>query len=222
MNEIGIVGKNFIDQNYIEVVGEAELEISPDIVYLKIVLKDKNNKDKKTLPEIEKNMISKLSEIGIDINKDLSFIDLESNLTEYFFKTNVLLTKTYQLIVHDVKSLQKTFLVFQELSVSDVSILKFEFKEIEKIRKEVQVLALKAAKEKAEVFANALNRKIGKAIFVQELQDKIETPNIRLSTHYEKAYYNGYGYGSQEQVGVTDIEFKSKLMCNFLTRFILD
>ena len=33
--------KNFIDQNYIEVTGTAEMEIVPDEIYLKIVLSEK-------------------------------------------------------------------------------------------------------------------------------------------------------------------------------------
>ena len=43
--------KNFIDQNYIEVTGTAEMEIVPDEIYLKIVLSEKD-KGKKSL---EKN-----------------------------------------------------------------------------------------------------------------------------------------------------------------------
>lgn len=33
--------KNFIDQNYIEVTGTAEMEIVPDEIYLKIVLSER-------------------------------------------------------------------------------------------------------------------------------------------------------------------------------------
>ena len=134
--------KNFIDQNYIEVTGKAELEISPDMIYLKIVLSDKNNKDKLTLPEIEKKMTDKLSEIGVDVNKDLSLIDFVSNLKAYLFKTDVILTKQYQLLVHDSKTLQKVFLEFQKLGISNVSIVKLEHSSIEQYRKDVKISAI--------------------------------------------------------------------------------
>lgn len=35
-------GKNFIDQNYVEVTGTAELEIVPDEIYLRIVISEKD------------------------------------------------------------------------------------------------------------------------------------------------------------------------------------
>ena len=36
--------KNFIDQNYIEVSGTAEMEIVPDQIYLKIVISEKDKR----------------------------------------------------------------------------------------------------------------------------------------------------------------------------------
>ncbi len=48
-------GKNFIDQNYIEVTGKAEMEILPDEVYLRILLNEKDFKGK-DFAEIEKSM----------------------------------------------------------------------------------------------------------------------------------------------------------------------
>ena len=34
--------KNFIDQNYIEVTGNSEMEISPDLIYIKILINEKD------------------------------------------------------------------------------------------------------------------------------------------------------------------------------------
>ena len=223
--------KNFIDQNYIEVTGKAELNILPDMIYLKIVLYDKNNKDKLTLPEIERKMISKLSEIGIDVNKDLSLLDFVSNLKSYLLKANtVLLTKQYQLIVHDAKILQKIFFEFQELGISNVSIVKLEHSEIERYRKEAKVFAIKAAKEKAEMLAIAINQKIGNAIYIQEADN--------LNRHTTSNAYAWQGVPSSNLIirGAssilsspsnepleTDIEFETiKVESTFLVRFALE
>jgi len=230
---ISIVGfaqtgeKNFIDQNYIEVTGKAEMEISPDLIYLKIVLSDRNNKNRETLPEIETKMISKLSEIGIDLDKDLSLIDFVSNLRAQLLRTNVILTKQYQLIVRDAKTLQTVFFEFQELGISNVSIEKLEHSEIEKFRRDVKIAAVKAAKEKAEVLAIALNQRIGKAIYVQEadnlnrntfsntLQGRIagvSTSNVRIR-----------GTSSSSSSMEIDIEFENIIIeSTFLVRFALE
>jgi len=219
-------GKNFIDQNYIEVTGKAELEISPDMIYLKIVLSDKNNKDKLTLPEIEKKMINKLTEIGINVNKDLSLMDFVSNLKVYLFKTNdVVLTKQYQLIVHDSKTLQKVFFEFQNLGISNVSIEKLEHSQIEQYRKDVKVSAVKAAKDKAEILAIALNQKIGKAIYVQEAENLNGNTMSNLlqgriaGVQVSNVTIKGTSDNSMEP----DIEFeKIKVESTFLVRFELE
>jgi len=213
--------KNFIDQNYIEVKGKAELEISPDMIYLQIVLSDKNNKDKLTLPEIEKKMTGKLSEIGIDINKDLSLMDFASNLQTYWLKSNdVMLKKQYQLIVHDSKTLQRVFFEFQKLGISDVSITKLENSKIEQYRKDVKVSAIKAAKEKAGLLAEALNQKIGKALFIQEtdnlnpyLASNTLQENVRMRTSTD----------SLNDPTAADIDFeKIKIESTILVRFELE
>jgi len=212
--------KNFIDQNYIEVTGKAELEISPDMIYLKIVLRDKDNKDKQTLPEMEKKMMDKLTEMGIDVNKDLSLVDFVSNLRSYLLKTNdVILTKQYQLLVRDAKTLQRIFLEFQHLGISNVSITKLEHSKIEQYRKEVKVLAVKAAKEKAEMLAIALNQKIGKAIYIREADDLIINRGYGLESNFLiKMPFDGY-FTSEEN----DIEFKKiKVESMFLVRFALE
>ena len=74
--------KNFIDQNYIEVTGKAELEIVPDMIFVKIQLSDKDNKDKLPLPEIEKKMMATLSDLGVNMEKDFSLGDFISNIMD--------------------------------------------------------------------------------------------------------------------------------------------
>ena len=218
--------KNFIDQNYIEVTGKAELEITPDMIYLKIVLSDKENKDKLTLPEIEKKMTEKLSEIGIDVNKDLSLIDFASNLKSYFIKSNVTLTKQYQLMVNDSKTLQKVFFEFQKLGISNASIEKLDHSKIEQYRKDVKVSAVKAAKEKAELLAVAISQNIGKALYIQEADNlNPHMPSNILSGRMSSANVKIKGVSSEllyETTSDIDIEFeKIKIASTILVRFEL-
>ena len=151
--------KNFIDQNYIEVSGKAEMEVIPDMIYLKIILSDKDNKNNMSLEKIDKAMISKLTEIGIDVGKDLSVKDLTSSFRQYWLsKNDIVLTKKYQLIVHDAKTLEKVYSEFRQLGISNVNIEKIDHSRMEQFRKEVKVNAIKAAKEKAESLAAAINQ----------------------------------------------------------------
>lgn len=161
--------KNFIDQNYIEVVGTAKMDVTPDLIYLKIILRERDNKNKQSLEAIESSMKNKLSEIGVDLTKDLYVKDFVSSFRSFFLsKTEIVLTKEYQLIIHDTKTLQKVFIEFQKLEISNVSIQKVDHTKMDQFRKEVKINAIKAAKEKAESLSTSINQTIGRAIFVQE------------------------------------------------------
>jgi uncharacterized protein len=214
--------KNFIDQNYIEVTGKAEMDIVPDLIYLKIILSDKDNKNKQSLIEIEKSMTSKLIEIGIDISKDLSIKDYASNFKLYWIsKSDIILTKEYQLIVHDTKALQQVYFEFQKLGISNVTIYKLDHSKIEQFRKEVKINAVKAAKDKAEALTMSINQTIGKAIYIQEfdnsylsaLQGKAAGANIRI---------RGVSSGYSSDNSNPDVEFeKINIQYSILVRFEL-
>lgn len=215
--------KNFIDQNYIEVTGQAEMEIVPDRIYLKIILSDKDNKNKQSLDEIEKSMISKLTEMGVDVSKDLSVKDYVSNFKSYWIsKTDVILTKQYQLIVHDAKTLQRIFLEFQKLGISNVSIEKLEHSKIEQYRKEVKVNAIKAAKEKAESLATAINQSIGKALYIHEdymnpylMSNTLEGKAAGMNIKIRGISSDFSGESSSAEIEFEKIKIESSIMVRF-------
>jgi uncharacterized protein YggE len=164
--------KNFIDQNYIEVTGKSEMEVTPDLIYLKILLNEKDNKNKQPLADRENQMLSKLRDIGIDTNKDLLMKDMASNFKDYLLiKSDILLSKEYQLLVRDGKTASKVFVELENIGISNVSIERIDNSEIQKFRKQVKIAAIKAAKEKSEALANAIGQNVGRAIFIQELDN---------------------------------------------------
>jgi uncharacterized protein len=209
--------KNFIDQNYIEVTGVAEMEITPDLIYVDIVLSENDNKNKISLPETESKMIGKLKEIGIDVTKDLSVRDFTSSFKDYWIsKTDVMLTKEYQLLLHDAKMLQKVFTQPKDLGISNLSINRFDHTKIEQFRKEVKVNAIKAAKEKAQFLTLAVDQTIGKAIFIQELNpgniiNQINERNANVLYMYK----NAVGDESEPDLSVDKIKLKYSILVRF-------
>lgn len=214
--------KNFIDQNYIEVTGKAELNIVPDLIYLKIILSDKDNKSKQSLDMIEKSMISKLTEIGVDLNKDLSIKDFASNFKNYWIsKSDIVLTKEYQLIVHETKTLQKVFFELQNLGISNLTIDKLDHSKIEKFREDVKNSAIRAAKNKAESLTSTIGQTIGKAIYIQELNDQYKINALSGRVAGVNIRVNGYSSENEEE-SMPDVEFdKINLQYSILVRFEL-
>lgn len=165
-------GKNFIDENYIEVTGKAEMEITPDEIYLKIIISEKDNKGKQTLEELEKLLIDKLQILNVDIEKNLTVHDISSNFKNYWIgKTDIFSTKEYQVLVNDATTAGKIFRELESVNISNITVDRLSHSKIEKYRQDVKIEAVKAAKVKAEALAGAIDQTIGKALFIQEIED---------------------------------------------------
>jgi len=161
--------KNFIDQNYIEVTGKAELDIVPDEIYIQIFISESDYKGKESLEMLEKNMLQKLQEIGIDLKKDFAVKDMSSNFKNYWLKkTDIFTSKEYQLIVHSAPIAGRVFRELEALGISNISIAKVDHSEMEKYKKEVKVNAIKIGKENAVSLAEAIGQTVGKALYIRE------------------------------------------------------
>lgn len=176
--------KNFIDQNYIEVSGKAEKEISPDEIYLKIIVNEKDSKGKESLEELEKEMIKKMSNTGLDVNQDLVIVDMASNFKNYWLKSaDIYSMKEYQLKCGDAATAGQVFRELESIGISNISIERIDHSELKKYQREVKVSAIKAAREKAEDLALAIDQEIGKAIHIQEqnFQPYRANSNVQMS-----------------------------------------
>ncbi len=186
MNSFSQLGsKNFIDQNYIEVSGKAEKEITPDQIYLKVVVNEEDSKGKQTLEELERGMIRKLTEIGIDVKEDLVIVDMASNFKNYWLKNkDIYSMKEYQVTCKDALTAGLVFQALESIGISNINIERIDHSEMDKFRQEVKVAAIKAAKEKAEALAGAIDQSIGKAIHILEQEHQMyraQTSNVQMS-----------------------------------------
>ncbi|MCG8410333.1 MAG: SIMPL domain-containing protein [Bacteroidales bacterium] len=210
--------KNFIDQNYIEVIGKAELKVVPDEIYLKIIIQESDFKGKIKLENLEKSMINKLSKIGVNVKTDLSIKDMSSNFKNYWLKSNAIYSmKEYEL---KVKKAQKAGEVFQELEklgISNITIDRIDHSQINKYKTNVKLKAIKIAKKKAILMTESINQSIGKAIYIQELN----TYPYRKESHMVANMSMSVRGFSGNKV-IPEIEFeKIKLEYSVLMRFVL-
>ena len=209
--------KNFIDQPYIEVSGFAETEITPDEIYLRIELSENDKGNRRRIEQQENNMLSKLRQLRIDIDKDLSVLNFSGFYRKKFLASNeVKKRKSYQLIVHDGKTMGEVFRALDNMDVSNFYILKTSHSKIEELKEENKVKALLQAKAKSESYAKALNQSIGKALYIQETSNN--------------NYYRTVGYADLEEMVVSkssepiaNLSLKPiKLTSNVLARFQLN
>ncbi|MFZ5939600.1 MAG: SIMPL domain-containing protein [Bacteroidota bacterium] len=207
--------KNFIDQPYIEVTGTAEMEVVPDLFYLKILINEQDSKNKTALADAEKKMLEKLTGLGVDINKDLFIKDISSDFKKYILQgKEIILQKEYRLTLRDPGTVARTFIELEKIGISNISIESVENSRITEYRKEVKISAIKAAHEKAGYLADAIGQESGKALYIQELNSSYQNEN----------YANSFvvrGYFAEENA-MPEFDFeKIKLEYSVLCRFEL-
>jgi len=205
--------KNFIDQNYIEVTGKAEMEITPDLIYIKVFLSEKDTKNKVTVPELEKQMIQKLKDIGIDTKKDLLVKDMSSNFKNYLLsKKEIILSKEYQVIVHDGKAASQLYVEMEKIGISNVSIEKLDHSKMEQFRREVKINAIKSAKDKAEALTAAIGQAIGRAIYIQEMDNFYGYPQVSNAI----MSYDSVGRADvQPEIDFEKLNISYSILCRF-------
>jgi uncharacterized protein len=205
------------DYMYIEVVGKASREITPDKIFINISLSEKDFKNK-SMRTIENDMVSALKSIGIDVKESLTVSDMLSNFKKHFIiKNDVRLSKDYQLIVKDGKTAAQAFIALQEKGISNVRIEKTENSKIEQFRNEIKVEAVKDAKNKAKMMVEAIDQVLGKAIKIEEQDNYYYAPrrNTILKSSVEV-----------DEMGaapdVIDVEFeKEKIEYSVRVRFLI-
>ncbi len=198
--------KNFIDQPYLETTAIVDTLISPDIIYIDILLREKDERNKISVEELEEKMAEKLKELGIDLQKQLTLSDLSSNFKKYFLKQkDIMKNKAYKLKVFDAQTAGRVIVGLEDVGISNVSLDKTEFSKIEELKLQLKSKAVLKAKAQADYLISPLNQKVTKALFITD-------------KYYQGRDYDGVldevvvlGYSakrSKEEYKPIEIEFK--------------
>ena len=156
--------KTFLDQPYIEVTGRAEMEVAPDEIYVRITINEQDSKGKTTVLQQEKDMVRRLKDLGIDVDKKLVVQDMMNAQ----LKKDVATSKSYRLEVNSATQLAHVFQALQTIGISDAAVERTDVSNMDELRQQVRGASAKAARQNAEILAAALGQKVGKAIFVQD------------------------------------------------------
>lgn len=158
-----------VTQGTIDVTGSVEREVTPDEIYVEIILDEKNEKMKVTIDKLEAEMIAQLKKIGVDIENDLSVSDMESQLKMRFVKRAKPRTAaSYELKVKDADMLAKAFDVLQEVGISNMEVVRVDHSKIKEIEQEMRIGAIIDAKDRATSIAAAIGQEVGKAVRISD------------------------------------------------------
>jgi uncharacterized protein YggE len=161
----------------ISVSGSSEMEVTPDIIYLSIslkeYLKDNNSKKKVDITTLENQLFAAVQKAGLD--KDNLTIN---NLSSYNYATekkknpDFLASKQYRLKVTDLNKWNDIIGAVDPKGVAYTNIESYDYSKIEALKKDLKVKALQAAKVKATYLVEALGDKLGSVIDIQEVNNE--------------------------------------------------
>lgn len=217
-----VVNSDLSCQPYIEVIGTAEKEVVPNEIYIGIVIKERyENRVKLSIESQEEKLRTALVAIGIDIS-NLYLSDADAGYVRVSWQTkDVLEKRNYTLKVSDAASVGKVFQELEKLQISDAFISGVSHSDIDELKKEIRISAIKAAKEKADYLLNALGEETGKPIFISE--NKNDVVQLRAP-----AFEGAISYRMSEMIDKVSttpenvIQFqKIKLSANILVRFTI-
>ena len=213
--------KSIYEKPFIEVSGQADTLVLPNKIWINVLLTEKDSKGKKSVEDLEKEMIQKLKEIGINTDKNVSVSDMSSNFKIYLLKQNdVFKSKSYSVLVGDAKTASKVFLGLEKIGISNVQIEKVEKDQQKNIRLLINEKAVLRAKQIAESLTKPLSQKVGNAIQINNFED---ISNQLMGNVAGIAIRTGGSDYSEESINQPNIEFeKIKIVSNVQVLFILD
>jgi uncharacterized protein YggE len=150
--------EGFKGEHFIEVTGSAEIEIEPNEITMLIKLREfEENRSKVLLEKIDKDFLAALKDAGID-KKRLTLADAGTKLSKFGRKDKeAFREKSYQLILTSAAELLKLVEKLESIQIDQMAITRLHHTDYEKIRLDLKIKALQAARAKADALIKSIN-----------------------------------------------------------------
>ncbi|MBC7744088.1 MAG: SIMPL domain-containing protein [Flavobacterium sp.] len=213
--------QNLDSRRKIEVTGSAEAEVTPDIIYIGISLKeyfkDNSNRKKVEIEELERQLQKAVLDAGIA--KENFTINNISSYTDYWNKKkdpNFFASKQYKIKVADLTKLNQIFSGVDSKGISYTNIEGYDYSKMESLKKDLKIKALLAAKDKATYLTAAIGQKVGAPIEIQEINNEYyPQPMYRANTMVKAD-----GMTADAEI-MPEIDFK-KIKLNYQMRTVFE
>ncbi|MBD1424214.1 SIMPL domain-containing protein [Sphingobacterium arenae] len=212
---------NFESSRRVSTRGYAEKEVTPDIVYISISLReyfvDGNVKKKVDIETLEKQLYDAALAIGVK-KEDFNIQNIYSyNYDSSKKKENkqLLQAKQYRIKVSNLNGLNSMLDQVDPKGVQNTSINGYDHSQKRQIEKELKVAAVQDARTNAEIIATATGDKIGKVLVINDnssfgWNDISPTPRM-----YAMSAKAEMGADASSEGGDLDINVRPiKLTCN--------
>lgn len=202
----------------IEVNGTAETEVTPDIIYVGVSLKEYfDNKKKVNIEDLERQLQAAVQKAGIakenlTINNIMAYNDTWNRKKNPDF----LASKQYRIKFSDLSKWNQILNAMDARGVQYSNIESYDYSKMESLKKDLKIQALKAARDKAIYLAESIGEKIGLALEINESGNEFyPQPMYRANVMMKTDAMVG------ESAPDADIDFK-KIKLNYQMRAVFE
>lgn len=203
-----------MEKPYIEIVGTSEVEVAPNQIFISVVLSEDIQR-RQSIEEQEDALIRSLKSAGIDTEK-LVVVDTTAHYGKSgWLSKDVMQTKQFELEVSSASLAAQVFETLADLKIKDAHIVCTDHSELEQIKKDARIQAIKNAKEKATYMLEAIVEKLGAPSMINEQNHGIRTQTYRAKAHMALA-------SNRESVPESVEEFKKiEILAQIYTRWYI-
>jgi uncharacterized protein YggE len=203
----------FKGEHFIEVTGTAHQEIEPNEIYFIVRLKEfEENREKVMLEKLEKEFLAAVKDAGIE-QKRLELADAGSQIGKIGRRDkDSFREKTYHIKLTSAQELEKFLTKLQSVKVDYADISRVSHSDIEKLRVDLKIKALQAAKTKAEYLLKSIGSEIGKPLMVRDWE--VEQPQPYENVMMKAQAYEGDA-AAEPQIGFKKIKLQAQITAQF-------
>lgn len=168
----------------IEVTGTAEIEITPDEIYVDVTIQEYygKNKQKVDIDDVRKSFLDACVKAGID--KENIFINgingYDPNQWYWIRKKkkepDFMATSTFTIKCASSAQVEKLISYLDDQGTQNLNVSRTSHSKMETFKKDLKVKALQAAKTKAAYLCESIGERAGKAILIRENTSQVYTP----------------------------------------------
>jgi uncharacterized protein YggE len=161
----------------ISVSGTTDFEITPDIIYISIslkeYLKDNNSKKRVEITTLENELYNAILQAGLPKeNLTVNSLSSYATMTEKKKNPEFLASKQYLLKVTDLNKYNAIIGSVDPKGIQSTNIASYDYSKMETLRKELKIKALQAAKAKAGYLVESVGQKLGSVLDIQEVNNE--------------------------------------------------
>ena len=164
-----------IPPRFISVNGYSEKEVSPDIIYVSVTIReyftDNAQKHKAPIDELEKNFLRTVYDTGIPAsNISIEGISGYANWEPHKKNENFLASKRYQIKLVDLDKMNTLMTQVDPKAVSSIYVSGYDYSHMADLKRQLRTEAMLDAKIKASYMLEALEERAGPVLEVEEQQ----------------------------------------------------